>query len=145
MRITCTILTVLEKILVVHSYIQTPQRWGGCFIQTSGPLWHPHDEYTTSEVWHEGEQAITMECCTLYVSLHFQSIRRGWKLNLPQSKDCIAPNGDRLTTTFQMSARVKKKIESATCTLIMQLCKTHLEFMGYRLFDVEFRTLRYSD
>ena len=35
---------------------------------------------------------IRVECCTLYVSLHSQSIQRGRRSNLLWSKDCIAPN-----------------------------------------------------
>ena len=51
----------------------------------------------------------------------------------------------RLTITFRTSVRVKKKVELATHMLIVQLCKTHLEFTGRRPFDLEFGTLRCSD
>ena len=63
-----------------------------CFIQTSGPLRHSYGRYAMSEVWHEDKQVIRVECCTLYVSLHSQSIWRGRRSNLLWSKDCIAPN-----------------------------------------------------
>jgi len=54
--------------------------------------------------------------------------------------------GDQLTTTFRMSVRVTKKVEPATCTLIIQLRKTRLEFTGRRPFDLlDFRALRCSD
>ena len=147
MRTICTVvLTVFENILVVHSYVQIPQRWSAsfkhrdhCNIHTAGMRRQKYDMRISEQ---SGWNAV--RCMLAYIS----SVRWGQRSNLLQSKDCIVPNLNvRRSANHNIpdvGLEVKRRLNQSH-TLIIQLWKTHLEFVGRRPFNMEFGTLWCSD